>query len=340
MKILMITPDFEPNFGGIGVHVQNLIKNISRHKEYDITLLVCKMRRQNDDSREYNSNLHIDEKKWKNIRILDFNSGIQTKVDMFYKDKPIFKEEAYHDFRTITNCCDIETRILENLNILEKHYDLIHLHDAFNGPLAVLLKKIYQCPLITTIHGINAEEYTMIDNLKRYTIFNADFLITVNSEIKELIKARYLANKPTEVIFNSIDLEKEEDIQKNIEAQYTPPYYLTFCGRIDMYKGLEVLLHALKILLKKEQKVKLLIIGDGLLKPQMEDLAHKLGIHNEIIWKGILTHEEVMQLYKKSFCIIVPSRKEPFSTVALEGMAFGIPVICSNIGGFNEIKKI
>lgn len=335
----MITPDFAPEFGGIGIHVKNLIKSITKHKECNITLLVCKMRQQDDENREYNSCPNIEETIYDRVRILDFNSGIQTKVDKYYKDHGIYKEEAYHDFRTINNCCDIETRILTNLNILDKKYDLIHLHDAFNGPLAVILKKIYKCPLVTTIHGVNAEEYTMIDNLKRYTIFNSDYIITVNSEINKIIKKRYLAIKPTKVIYNSINLLDRKEILENINMECEEPYCLTFCGRIDMYKGVDVLLKAFQILNNKGRRIKLFIIGDGLQKEAMKEMSRVLKIYNKVIWLGTLKHSEVMEYYKKSFSIIVPSTKEPFSTVALEGMSCGIPVICSNIGGFTEMIR-
>lgn len=333
----MITPDFTPEFGGIGIHVKCLIQSITKNKECNVTLLVCKMRQQNDENREYNSCPHIEEIINGNVRILDFNSGIQTKVDRFYKNHRIYKEEAYHDFRTINNCCDIETRILENLNILDEKYDLIHLHDAFNGPLAVILKKIYSCPLVTTIHGVNAEEYTMIDNLKRYTIFNSDYLITVNSEINNIVKKRYLAIKPTKVIYNSINFLDTKEILKNINMKHQEPYYLTFCGRIDMYKGVDVLLKAFQILDTKGRNIRLFIIGDGLQREAMEKMSKVLKIDNKVIWLGSLNHNEVMKYYRKSFCIIVPSTKEPFSTVALEGMSYGIPVICSDIGGFVEM---
>ena len=134
---------------------------------------------------------------------------------------------------------------------------------------------MYNCPLLTTIHGINAEEFTMIDNLKRYTIFNSDYLITVNSELKQLIGQRYIVQKPTEVIYNSINMPNVSDIHLNIENTFLQPYYITFCGRIDMYKGLDILLEALKILIENGEKVKLIIIGDGLQKKKCR-IWHKI----------------------------------------------------------------
>ena len=297
MKILMITPDFVPGFGGIGIHVKNLLDIIAKKPDCYVTLLICRMRRTNDVNREYEEFPKINIIQNKNIRILDLNAGIQTKVDKYYKKKPIFTEEAYHDFRTINNCSDVETRILENIDMLDTDYDLIHLHDAFNGPLAVLLKKMYNCPLLTTIHGINAEEFTMIDNLKRYTIFNSDYLITVNSELKQLIGQRYIVQKPTEVIYNSINMPNVSDIHLNIENTFLPPYYITFCGRIDMYKGLDILLEALKILIENGEKVKLIIIGDGLQKKKCR-IWHK-------IWEYIkIQFGQVPELIKMLWNII------------------------------------
>lgn len=333
----MITPDFPPVFGGIGTHVNNLISELSTIPECNITLLICKMRRPNDNKRVYMSDRQIEISYYKGIKIVDFHSGIQTEVDTTHKDKFYFSAEAYHDFRTIYNCCDIQTRLLKNLSVLDSYYDIIHLHDAFNGPLAVLLKAIYRCPLITTIHGINAIESVMIDNLKRYTIFNSDYIITVNSKIKNDITKRYLASIETDVIHNSVNLISEETIVQNMNKKFDTDYPLVFCGRIDNCKGLDILLEAIYILCSKKRNIHLKIIGDGLLKNEMQELTKRLCLEQNVSFLGLLPHDQVIKQYCNAFCIIVPSTKEPFSTVALEGMSCGVPVICSNVDGFLEM---
>jgi glycosyltransferase involved in cell wall biosynthesis len=182
----MITPDYPPSFGGIGAHVYSLTKELER-LGCNIVLLICRMRRPTDTNISFELDRPIKQCRIGNIEIIDFNTCIQTDLDDICKDYDFFTSESYHDFRTIWNCYDLTSRILKFFIGRKQKFDLIHLHDAFSGPSANLLKEIYNVPLITTIHGVNANEITIIDNLKRYIIFNSNVIIAVSESTKRQI---------------------------------------------------------------------------------------------------------------------------------------------------------
>ena len=110
-------------------------------------------------------------------------------------------------------------------------------------------------------------------------------------------------------------------------------------GRLVQEKGHSTLLNAYSIIIKKYgHDVKLVIVGDGPYRSQLENQAKHLMITNNCKLLGSLTYEELTEYYKKAMATIIPSEcHESFGYAIIESMAFGTPVIASNIGGIPEV---
>jgi glycosyltransferase involved in cell wall biosynthesis len=109
---------------------------------------------------------------------------------------------------------------------------------------------------------------------------------------------------------------------------------ILFAGRIVPDKGLEWLLKALT---KTERHIHLDIAGDGWNRPNMEKLAHDLGLSDRITWYGWCNSEQLETLYQQCLAVIFPSLwPEPAGLVTLEAYARYRPVIASAVGGIPE----
>jgi glycosyltransferase involved in cell wall biosynthesis len=84
---------------------------------------------------------------------------------------------------------------------------------------------------------------------------------------------------------------------------------------------------------------KLVIVGDGYMKNDLEREVFSSGLGLRVKFTGFLPDSEVIQLLKSADVLVVPSIYEPFGIVALEGMAAGVPVVASNVDGLSEIIK-
>jgi glycosyltransferase involved in cell wall biosynthesis len=109
---------------------------------------------------------------------------------------------------------------------------------------------------------------------------------------------------------------------------------ILFVGRIVKDKGLEWLLHALRL---TDRQIHLDIAGEGWDRPRMEQLAKTQGVNSRITWHGWCNSKQLESLYEQSFALVFPSVwPEPAGLVTLEAYARHRPVIASAVGGIPE----
>jgi len=102
-----------------------------------------------------------------------------------------------------------------------------------------------------------------------------------------------------------------------------------FVGRLVPYKGVDVLLEALKGL-----NAVALIVGEGPLRARLEEQARELEISDHVRFLGSVDDDELAALYRACNVFVLPSvtRQEAFGVVQLEAMAAGRPVVSTDLG--------
>lgn len=107
------------------------------------------------------------------------------------------------------------------------------------------------------------------------------------------------------------------------------------------YKGLDVLLAALKRLVKTYPNLVLLIVGDGEMKEFYVSLTQRLGLASNVIFVGDVPDHLLPQYYAASDALVLPSKdmSEGFGLTLLEANASGKPVVASNVGGIPSVVK-
>jgi glycosyltransferase involved in cell wall biosynthesis len=105
------------------------------------------------------------------------------------------------------------------------------------------------------------------------------------------------------------------------------------------YKGLDVLLGAMKIALEKQKGLRLLIVGDGELREEYRRTAAGLGISVNVSFLGDVPDATLPECYAASDIAVIPSKdqSEGFGLTILEANATGKPVIASNVGGVPSV---
>ena len=79
------------------------------------------------------------------------------------------------------------------------------------------------------------------------------------------------------------------------------------------------------------------IIGTGSIEEQLKSLCEELHVQEQVTFTGLISQEQVFRYYERAMCVVFPSRKEAFSTAALEAMSIGCCVVASDVGGFTEL---
>jgi glycosyltransferase involved in cell wall biosynthesis len=99
------------------------------------------------------------------------------------------------------------------------------------------------------------------------------------------------------------------------------------------YKGLPDLLVALARLIRTVPGVLLEVVGSGSAAADYEQLAHRLGIADRVVFAGRLDGDDLAQAYRRARVFCLPTHCESFGTVLVEAMASGRPVISTRVGG-------
>lgn len=105
----------------------------------------------------------------------------------------------------------------------------------------------------------------------------------------------------------------------------------------DTGKNVDKLIQAMVYVSKNETDAILEIVGDGVLRPELEQLAARLGVERCVRFLGRLQDEQLREAYARATVFALPSSKEGFGIVYLEAWQFGLPVICSKFGAPSEI---
>jgi len=133
-------------------------------------------------------------------------------------------------------------------------------------------------------------------------------------------------------IANGIDLDKYHPTENPTRD------YLLFVGRLVVVKGPDLLIRAVAKCRSRGKTIRLVLVGDGPLRMECESLVRKLGISDQVVFKGEVARENTLQYYQNAAAVVIPSvlKEDMFPTVALEAMACRTPVIASAFGGLKE----
>ncbi len=137
----------------------------------------------------------------------------------------------------------------------------------------------------------------------------------------------------TRVIYNPISQEYlAEPLKKGT------PGNVLYVGRVEMYKGVRLLLQAWRILAKKNLEAQLTIAGAGAQQKEYENLAATWGLQYRVTFIPHMPYHRLKNLINESEILVAPHLwVEPFGRTVIEGMARGKVVVAANIGGPSEI---
>lgn len=132
---------------------------------------------------------------------------------------------------------------------------------------------------------------------------------------------------------SSLSLSQWEQIGRQIDRRvFSAPHRLLAVGRLGRLKGFDILLKALSQVLDAGVSFSMDIVGDGPERETLIALSHKLGLTDVVCFRGWLGWSELSSYYSRASCLVHSSRSEGFPKVLLEAMAFGLPVIATDVG--------
>lgn len=225
---------------------------------------------------------------------------------------------------------------LEQLDILHVHYAVPHAVSAY------LAKQMVNgnVKVVTTLHGTDITVLGYDENLSnliRFAIEQSDAVTAVSQSLIHETKMSLHIERPIECIYNFVDhrtFKQQELLQLKQHLIKNDDKVLLHISNFRKVKRVDDVIHIFNIV-NKQVPTKLVLIGEGPEIPHVRKLIADYGLEEKVLFLG--KRHNVAEIISISDCIVLPSEKESFGLVALEGMACGIPVVGSDAGGIPEV---
>ena len=158
-------------------------------------------------------------------------------------------------------------------------------------------------------------------------------VLTNSSTMSELITKSYKIKKNKISVLPYL-LEKSKYNWRPLDKR---EFNICIVGRLSLSKGHKNLLYAFNECIKKNPKLKLLIVGDGPERNTLQKLTESLKQKNHVTFLGSIPNSDIGVIFSKCFVSISASKSEAFGIVNIESLREGTPVICTNTEGAKDI---
>ena len=213
--------------------------------------------------------------------------------------------------------------------ILKRDSDLVHAHAFLPGIVAKLLMIFKGVPAVFTVHGtsINTELNNPISRWLEKFILTQIRYSTQITVSRDFLKIKNI-NKKVIYIPNGIDTRRFDKIQVSKSQDPT----LIFVGRLHPQKNLKSLIKAVSQVRQEIPRIRLLIVGEGDLKKELQEQVKRLNLNKNVKFLGEKIGDDLIRLYKSSHLFILPSIYEGQPLTLLEAWAAKLPIIVSKTG--------
>ena len=326
MKIAIFTETYEPYISGVTTSIKMLKEALEAmgHIVYIVTVNLKNYRFYYD-------------KKHKIIYI----PGIKTKI---YDARltGIYSKRAF--------------KIIKSWNL-----DVIHSQTEFGiGMFSRIVSKKLNIPVVHTYHTLY-EDYVYyvthnhFNNLgkkivKKFTKYfcekKCDGLIVPTNKIKELFINKYHIKKEINVIPTGIDTKKFKPSikikkeMKELKKKYNlkdSDFIIGSVGRIAIEKSFDELIKNTKILINKNNKIKLIIVGDGPEIDNLKKLCKDLKIDKNVFFTGKVKYDLIPAYYNLFNILVSFSKTETQGLTIIEALASSTPALCINDDSFKKM---
>lgn len=233
--------------------------------------------------------------------------------------------------------------------------DVIHVHTSFGvGWEAVICAKFLKIPLIGTHHTFFDYylKHVKLDfNLVKWISwkyivahFNrCDLLLSPSQALSDELIAKGLKT-PSSVILNPTDINffvpVESDKQKQkLKRRYNlPGKSIVYMGRVSYEKSIDQVIKSFALVNKQKPETRMMILGQGPEKSNLEKLCRELNLEDKIIFTGRYDHDnELLDLLHANDIFVTACKNENLPVAVLEAMASGLPVVAVREKGLIEV---
>lgn len=222
--------------------------------------------------------------------------------------------------------------------ITEGSFDIVHTHGARANFIFGAIHKKAAAIWVTTVHSDPTLDFmnrglkgTIFTKLNIASLKKVDHLILVSDSLEQPLLNMGLKKEKMTIIYNGIQFETDEVEPMSKNEVFT----LTCVARLHLIKGHEVLLKSLAA--AHFTDFSLHLVGDGELKPTLEQMVQDLNLKNQVQFHGFLNPAQVATRIAQSDVTVLASYNEGFPLVLLESAKQKVPFIATDVGDVQRL---
>lgn len=230
---------------------------------------------------------------------------------------------------------------------MENNYDIVHTQTPIGGVVTRLAaRKIRKkgCKVIYMAHGFHffkgapKKNWLLFYTVEKFCSMFTDVLITINQEDYKRAK-KFYASKVYYVPGIGLDIEKfQRSTRSSNELREElgigkNEYVVISVGELTKRKNQETVIRSMAMI--QDKQIRYVMVGIGECEEADKKLVHELGIEEKVIFAGY--RKDIGDLLHMADCFVFPSNQEGLPVALMEAMAAGLPIICSDIRGNNDL---
>ena len=246
----------------------------------------------------------------------------------------VFRQKSRYDLSVLKQLASF---------IKQEGFDIVHTHGPRANFLTAFMIGKTNCRWVTTIHsdpkldflkgGLKGKLFTKL-NLWSYQ--KIDFFFAVSERFRQNLIQLGVNEEKIQTIYNGIDfsapLPKDTSLRTELGLS-DEDFIMAFIARLHPVKGHTLILNALKNL--NHSQMKLLLIGDGPIRDEIENKIKELQLESQVKLLGF--RKDVARILSFSDLALLASESESFPLVLLEAANQEVPIITTDVGGVREL---
>ena len=226
--------------------------------------------------------------------------------------------------------------------------DLVHAHYAYRpGHAGGIVSRILRKPCLLTVYGSDIHQTTRPDfplpmwrERTLAALRMSDRIIAVSRSLQRMVDDLGYGQK-TDVISSGFAGERFKVLERSrcrrhlgLPADKT---ILLYVGNMEPVKGTEIAIEAFRHLCRKRDDLMFVLVGDGTLRPGLEQAVEHAGLSGRVRFEGRKPNVEVALYLNAADVLVVPSRNEGRPAAIMESLACGTSVVATRVGGIPEL---
>lgn len=242
------------------------------------------------------------------------------------------------------NGLDLSTALKIKSYAVQIGADAIHVHSGKGHSLAYLSAKLGLKTPIIVHRRVDFELKSSGPSLRKYNHPSVKAIICVSDTIRKMVQKKIESPNRAQTVYSGIDFSRFTYPKTKtgfLNDEFAIPSAKLLVANISAlapHKDYPTFLKAVKAYSKIGDDCHFLIVGDGKLRAELEDLSRSLGIGNLVTFTGF--RKDIPQVFQELDLFLITSETEGLGTTVIDALYHGLPVIATKGGGIPELVRM